>query len=254
MICAKLRFRTSAVCGIAALLAGLCAVPAGAHGEGAGQWVEVEATGSRFVTQALARAEAASLASYGPFRVLDNGTAALADVTDAASPAAFAQMLRAWPHITTLRFHDCPGTLDDVANLRLGRMIRAAHLAVEVPAGGSVRSGAVELVLAGSTIAIADGSEFAVHGWIDDQGLGAADYAPDSPEHRKYLAYYRDMGLDDGAARRFYAMTNSVPFEDARWLTGAEMRGWVGLSGAADVVAEESEPALAYLDLGALLN
>ena len=31
---------------------------------------------------------------------------------------------------------------------------------------------------------------------------------------------------------RFYAMTNSVPFESARWLTGAEMRRWVGRDGA----------------------
>lgn len=243
---------------ILAALASLCAVPATAQGYVVTEWVTVEATGSRFVTHALARAEENALAAYGPFRVLDGGTAALVDVTDAGSPAAFAQMLRAFPGITTLRFHDCPGTQDDVANLRLGRMIRAHGLAVEVPAGGSVRSGAVELVLAGAVITIADDAEFAVHGWIDEDGYGAGDYAAGAPEHRKYLAYYRDMGLGDGAAQRFYAMTNSVPFEDARWLTGAEMRGWVGAGvsapAQAEVVDEVTAPVLAYLDLGPLLN
>jgi hypothetical protein len=43
----------------------------------------------------------------------------------------------------------------------------------------------------------------------------------------------------------FYAMTNSVPFEDPRWLSGAEMRRWIE-AGAA--------PKLAYLDLGGSLN
>ena len=52
------------------------------------------------------------------------------------------------------------------------------------------------------------------------------------------------MSADRAAA--FYAMTNSVPFEDARWLSGAEMRRWVG--------RETAEPRLAYLDLGSALN
>lgn len=214
------------------------------------EWVET--TASRFVSPQLAAAERAAIASYGPFRVLGHGRAALVGVTDHRTPAQFAAMLAAYPALATIEFIECPGTHDDRANLQLGRMIRAAGLAAVVPEGGSVRSGAVELFLAGTTRAIADDAEFAVHAWLDDRGMGAWDYAPDSPEHAKYLAYYREMGMAEDEAAQFYAMTNSVPFEDALWLTGEEMRGWMGQSSAPPQI--QHAPRLAYLDLGPVLN
>ncbi|MCL6251459.1 alpha/beta hydrolase [Altererythrobacter sp. KTW20L] len=214
------------------------------------EWVET--TSSRFVSPALAEAESHAVAAYGPFRVLGNGRAALVGVTDFHSPRQFAAMLAAYPGIDTLEFVECPGTYDDRANLALGRMIRVAGIAAVVPEGGSVRSGAVELFLAGAERSISDGAEFAVHAWLDDRGMGAHDYAADSPEHAKYLAYYREMGMAADEAARFYAMTNSVPFEDALWLTGEEMRDWVGLE--RPVPAQQELPRLAYLDLEAGLN
>jgi hypothetical protein len=221
-------------------LALLPAVPAAAQTHAVAEWTETGA--SRFVSPAQAWAERSALASYGPFRVLDERTAALVGVTDENSPAAFRAMLRDYPGLATLAFVECPGTYDDRANLALGRLIRAAGLTAWVPDGGSVRSGAVELVLAGTSLTIDDGAEFAVHAWEDDAGYEASDYAADSPENGKYLAYYREMGLADPEA--FYAMTNSAPFEDARWLDGAEMREWIG----------GGSPRLAYLDLGPALN
>lgn len=170
-----------------------------------------------------------AIAAYGPFRVVGESRAALVDVTDSRSPAAFAAMLRDFPGIEVIEMVDCPGTEDDRANLRLGRMIRASGIATHVPRGGSVRSGGVELFLAGAQWRIDDGAEFAVHAWIDEDGRQASDYAPGSPENRKYLAYYREMGMDEAQALAFYAMTNSTPFEQARWLDAAEMRGWLDL-------------------------
>jgi hypothetical protein len=155
-------------------------------------------------------------------------------------------MLRDFPGLATLVFLECPGTDDDRANLALGRMIRAAGLAASVPEDGSVRSGAVELVLAGTSLRIEDGAEFAVHAWEDDDGREPTDYAADSPENRKYLAYYREMGMSANAAAAFYAMTNSVPFESARWLDGAEMRRWIE--------GESADLGLAHLDLAPALN
>jgi hypothetical protein len=46
------------------------------------------------------------------------------------------------------------------------------------------------------------------------------------------------MGMSEAEASSFYAMTNSVPFSDARWLSGSEMRHWVGQ-------AQSHAPALA---------
>jgi len=179
------------------------------------------------------------LAVFGPFRVLDRTRAALVGVTDAHSPTAFAAMVRAFPQIALLEMVDCPGTEDDRANLRLGRMIRERGLVTYVPAGGSVRSGGVELFLAGVRRVAAPKAEFAVHAWMDEDGREAQDYAPSAPENRKYLEYYRHMGLSETQARSFYAMTNSVPHDQARWLDGSEMAMWVRLDRHAGLASVE---------------
>ena len=167
------------------------------------------------------------IATYGPFRVLDGTRAALVGATDERSPAALRAMLAAHPGIATLELVECPGTEDDRANLVLGRMIRARGLATHVPAGGSVRSGAVELYLAGLRHRAEPGAEFAVHAWADEDGREATDYPASAPENRAYVAYYREMGMTAAQASAFYAMTNSVPNASARWLTSAEMGQWV---------------------------
>jgi len=180
----------------------------------------------------------AGIASYGPFRVLDNGRAALVDATDADSPAQFAAMLRDHPGIGMIEMVECPGTEDDLANLKLGRMIRAHGIATHVPRGGSVRSGAVELFLAGAHRYADEGAEFAVHSWLDDDGREAGDFAATAPVNQRYIAYYEQMGLTEPQAQNFYAMTNSVPFESALWFGTKEMAKWVAL---------DREPVLASL-------
>lgn len=176
-----------------------------------------------------APAEPARRAGYGPFRILDESRAALAGVTDAGTPAAFDAMLRDHPGIATLELVDCPGTEDDRANLRLGLMIRAKGIATHVPEGGWVASGAVELFLAGTQRSAEAGARFAVHSWEDDAGRGPGDYAPDAPKNRAYIDYYRTMGMSEGEARAFYAMTNATPFSRPRQLTAAEMARWARL-------------------------
>jgi hypothetical protein len=169
------------------------------------------------------------IARYGPFRVIDGTHAALVDATDSRSPEQFAALLRDYPNISELEMIECPGTEDDLANLRLGRMIRARGLTTHVPTGGSVRSGAVELFLAGRLRYADPGSEFAVHAWLDDTGRTPRDYAANAPENRRYLDYYQQMGMDLREAQAFYAMTNAIPFESARWFGAEEMARWVRL-------------------------
>ena len=205
----------------------------------------VAETADRAIAFRRARTPTA-IAAYGPFRVIDRERAALVGVTGPATPAQFRHMLRDFPSLKRIDFVECPGTDDDRANLITGRMIREAGLATHVPEGGSVRSGAVELFLAGVQRTLADSAEFAVHSWLDDYGRQAGDFAADSPEHRAYLAYYRDMGMDEAQARAFYDMTNSVPHEQALWLTAQDMRQWLGAPDAGTVSVKE--PRLAYLD------
>ena len=182
---------------------------------------------ARFARPVAARPAPALLAQYGPFVVTSDQSASLIGATDASSPRHFDAMLRDFPELTVLNLVEAPGTNHDIANLAVGRRIRAAGIATHVPNGGSVRSGAVELFLAGATRTLEDGAEFAVHSWLDNYGREADDFAATDPAHRIYLDYYVEMGMSEARAREFYAMTNSVPHASALWLRADDMRFWL---------------------------
>lgn len=193
------------------------------------------------------------IAQYGPFRVIDERRVALLGETDASTPGYFRAMMRDFPGLEQLDMVECPGTQDDRANLKVGRMIREAGLVTHVPAIGSVRSGAVELFLAGVERDIAQGAEFAVHSWMDPYGREAADFSMDAPENRQYLDYYREMGMTTEQARAFYDFTNSVPHRRALWLGASDMRRWSGRPQQAKTPvrakAVRSAPTLAYANV-----
>ncbi|MCW0198077.1 alpha/beta hydrolase [Sphingopyxis sp.] len=169
-------------------------------------------------------------ARFGPFAVVDGATIRMAGDVTSATPRQFAAMLAAFPGLKRLEMIDCPGSLDEEANLILARAIRRAGLETIVPSGGSVRSGAVELWLAGAVRRAAPDAEFGVHSWADEYGREANDYPADDPVHAEYLAYYREMGMDEAKARAFYALTNATPFDDVRYLTRADMARFVTLN------------------------
>src|SRR5690606_16757981 len=140
-----------------------------------------------------------------------------------------AAMLSAFPGLKQIAMIDCPGSLDEEANLALARAIRRARLETVVPAGGSVRSGAVELWLAGVRRRAAANAEFGVHSWVDEDGRQAKDYPASDPVHAEYVTYYREMGMDEAKARAFYALTNSTSFDDVRYLSPGDMARFVAL-------------------------
>ncbi len=169
------------------------------------------------------RPSQSAIARFGPFHVIDRSTVEMIGTVDSATPRQFARMLAAHPALTTIIMRDCPGSIDEAANLALARALRRAGLSTHVPADGSVRSGAVELWMAGAQRTAAPGAEFGVHSWRDETGREARDYAMSDPVHREYLDYYREMGMDDARARQFYALTNSVGFDDLRLLGVRDM-------------------------------
>ena len=173
----------------------------------------------------LGRAKAA----FGPFAVIDAATVRMAGDVTSSTPRQFAAMMAAYPGLRRIEMIDCPGSLDEAANLILARAIRRAGMETVVPAGGSVRSGAVELWLAGVTRRAAPDAEFGVHSWADEYGREANDYPANDPVHAEYLSYYREMGIDDAKARQFYALTNSTPFDEVRYLTRDDMARFVAL-------------------------
>lgn len=179
---------------------------------------------------ALAAPSGRAWARFGPFAVIDATTVRMTGDVTAATPRQFAAMMAAFPALKRIEMVDCPGSLDEDANLSLARAIRRAGMETVVPSGGSVRSGAVELWLAGVTRRAAPDAEFGVHSWADEYGREANDYPANDPVHAEYLNYYREMGMDDARARAFYALTNATPFDDVRYLTRDDMARFVTLN------------------------
>jgi len=167
---------------------------------------------------------------FGPFRVVASDRAQLNGIITSRTPDQFGALLRAHPHIRLVDMVDCPGTDDDEANLALARMIRKAGIATYVPSGGSVRSGGVELFLAGVRRHADSAAEFAVHSWLDEDGMEPDDFSEDDPVNRAYIEYYREMGMTEEKARAFYALTNSVPHDDALYLTPQDIDAYLPLN------------------------
>lgn len=171
----------------------------------------------------------AALAQFGPFHVVAPDRAELNGSIESETPGQFSAMLRAFPAIRKIDMVDCPGTGDDEANLLLARMVRKAGIATYVPNGGSVRSGGVELFLAGAKRSAAPEAEFAVHSWIDEDGLEPDDFAESDQVNREYVAYYREMGMSPEKAKAFYALTNSVPHDDVLYLKPRDIAAYLPL-------------------------
>ena len=184
----------------------------------------------RYAPSATLAAQGRIQARFGPFAVIDATTVRMAGDVTAATPRQFAAMLAAFPGLKRIEMVDCPGSLDEEANLVLARAIRRAGMETIVPSGGSVRSGAVELWLAGATRSAAPDAEFGVHSWADEYGREANDYAADDPVHAEYLGLYRELGMDAAKAREFYALTNATPFDQVRYLTRDDMARFVALN------------------------
>jgi hypothetical protein len=185
------------------------------------EWVEA--------AQPATLSSANSFATFGPFTVVDANRAELNGSIESETPAQFRAMLRAFPGIQQIDMVDCPGTGDDEANLMLARMIRQSGIATYVPDGGSVRSGGVELFLAGAKRSAAPEAEFAVHSWLDEDGMEPDDFAGDDPVNREYVDYYREMGMTPDKAKAFYALTNSVPHDDALYLKPRDIAAYIPL-------------------------
>ena len=171
-----------------------------------------------------------SIATFGPFRVLSEQRVELNGSIESDTPAQFRALLRAFPLIRQIDMVECPGTGDDEANLALARMVRKAGITTFVPNGGSVRSGGVELFLAGVERRAEPGAQFAVHSWVDEDGLEPDDYAESDPVNQEYVAYYREMGMSADKAKAFYDLTNSVPHDEALYLKPVDIASFIPLN------------------------
>jgi hypothetical protein len=178
---------------------------------------------SVFEAPSLGENRLQSNTQFGPFIIVNATEAELNGVIDEATPNQFRQMLGAYPQIKRISMIDCPGTENDDANLEVARMIRRAGINTHVPADGSIRSGGVELFLAGLHRTYEKGAQFGVHSWIDEDGLQARDVPADDPINAAYIRYYQEIGLPPQTARAFYAFTNQTAFDSIHYMSEQEL-------------------------------
>jgi len=162
-------------------------------------------------------------AQFGPFTIVSAAEAHLNGATDEATPSQFRQMITQYPGIKRISMIDCPGTENDDANLEVARMIHKAGISTHVPANGSVRSGGVELFLAGLKRTYEKGAQFGVHSWIDEDGMQARDVPANDPINAAYIGYYQEVGLPPQTARAFYAFTNQTAFDSIHYMSEQEL-------------------------------
>jgi hypothetical protein len=171
-----------------------------------------------------ATAATPAIARFGPFSVINATVVEMRGVIDSATPGDFRRMRILYPALHTLEMVDCPGSEDDEAALALDRLVHQAGINTHVPAHGSIRSGAVELFLAGAHRTADPGAELGVHSWQDDEGKQARDYPPDAPVHAEYINYYVAMGFAPKLAQDFYAFTNAAaPATGIHYMTPDEI-------------------------------
>ncbi len=150
-----------------------------------------------------------------------DGTTVVAEgEIDATTEPKLKDILEDNPQITQLVLQNIGGSVDDEANLALGRFVRRSGLGTLVPSDGLVASGGTDLFLAGTPRILENGACVGIHAWADGNNRGARSYPRDDPEHTMYLEYYDDVGVP----RDFYWHTlDAAPANEMHWMDANEL-------------------------------
>jgi len=133
------------------------------------------------------------------FTVYEN-VATMSGVIDVSTPEVVENLIQENPEIDTINMLLVPGSIDDEANLRAAKMIRAANLNTHIPSAGDIASGGVDFFLAGKIRTMDQGAMFGVHSWGSGNpfsSVSAIDLPRDHQDHQPYLEYYREMGITE---------------------------------------------------------
>ncbi|MEM7179597.1 MAG: alpha/beta hydrolase [Spirochaetota bacterium] len=138
-----------------------------------------------------------------------------------ATPRRLKRILNKYPHIKTIVMQCVPGSKDDEANLKAATLVRKRGLNTHIASTGMIASGGTDFFLAGVKRTMGDDVYIGVHAWGTDEEEPTADRFPrNHSEHKKYLHYYRKMGIPQS----FYWFTLRVaPAEGMHNMTDAEL-------------------------------
>ncbi|MEM9630363.1 MAG: alpha/beta hydrolase [Pseudomonadota bacterium] len=136
---------------------------------------------------------------------------------DRSAIRAFSEITAQNPDIKTLVLQNVGGSVDDEANLELGRMVRKAGFTTIVPSNGLVASGGTDLFLAGKKRVLEQGACVGVHSWGGD--VEGSELPRASQEHLPYLQYYEVMSIP---AEFYWFTLNSASASEIHWMQQAE--------------------------------
>lgn len=147
--------------------------------------------------------------------------ATLSGVICDGSPDAFADMMEENTNITDLLFKNIDGSADDEANTELAYMVREAKLNSLIRHNGHIASGGTDLFLAGVKRTVEEGAKIGVHSWSGNDGIQGDKLPREHHEHKRYLDYYRAMGIDT----EFYWYTLHIaPASCMHYMSMSELR------------------------------
>lgn len=140
-----------------------------------------------------------------------------------STPRDLREAMEEFPGLTRIVMQDVPGSMDDVANLEVGRMVREAGLTTIIPANGVVASGGTDFFLAGKERVVKVGACIGVHAWSGGFGMKPENLSRSHQAHRMYLDYYAAIGINPA----FYWYTlEAAPSSSIHWMTDREMRDY----------------------------
>ena len=129
------------------------------------------------------------------------------------------ELLAENPNLETIVMLDVPGSLDDEACLKAGRLVRDAGINTVVPDDGEIASGGVDFFLAGVRREVQVGGQVGVHSWSHGPDEGT-DFPRSHRFHQLYLDYLADMAI----AEDFYWFTlEAAESNDIHWMTRDEL-------------------------------
>ena len=137
------------------------------------------------------------------------------------TPKRLKKALRRNRRIKTVVMQCVPGSKNDKANLKAARMVRARGINTHIADGGMVASGGTDFFLSGVERTIGDDVYIGVHAWGTDEDEPTADKFPKNhPDHKKYLKYYRAMGIP---AAFYWFTLRAAPADGMHNMTDAEL-------------------------------
>ncbi len=162
---------------------------------------------------------------FGIFKVLrDNRTIEMDGEIKSISLDNFNKLIKAFPNINQINIKNCPGSLDDTANLKLSHKVHKKGISTHLMDNGEIASGGVDFFLAGVKRTKGKNTKIGVHSWSGENET-ATDFPKGHKYHLPYIEYYKSIGFTQKQAEDFYYFTiNSASAKGIHWMSEEEIK------------------------------